>query len=364
MTTPPPASFTLSAAVLAVALGMLAGPVAALADDTTTDAVSWSLSPADGTAEDGRVAIEHELEPGESVEEHVIVRNLGAGDVVFSLSAADGFYTEAGRFDMLPSDQESIDAGSWISIPDAVEVPAGGSAVVPFTVTVPENAEPGDHAAGVAASVLSVAADESGATAVGVESRVGVKVITRVAGDIAPAFAVTDVRTDYRGEANPFEPGGLTVAFDVQNTGNARMDAAGTLSIAGHEVRFPAEGQRPQVLLPGETRTLTVQVADVWPLFLLTGDLEVVPVAASLDGEPLAVDPSTTPITVWAMPWSALALLAGVALLVLALSWNRLRSRRRVEDLISQAVERGREEALDEVRARDGEARAREEAIR
>ncbi|MFK4762701.1 hypothetical protein ACI3KS_17375 [Microbacterium sp. ZW T5_45] len=364
MTTPPPAPFALSAVVLAVALGVLAGPAAAQADDATADAVSWSLSPADGTAEDGRVAIEHELEPGESVEEHVIVRNLGAGDVVFSLSAADGFYTDAGRFDMLPSDQESTDAGSWISIPDAVEVPAGGSAVVAFTVTVPENAEPGDHAAGVAASVLSVKADDSGATAVGVESRVGVKVITRVAGDIVPAFAVQDVRTDYRGEANPFEAGGLTVAFDVQNTGNARMDAVGTLTIAGHEVPFPAEGQRPQVLLPGETRTLTVQVADVWPLFLLTGDLEVAPVAAALDGEALVVEPSTTTITVWAVPWSALALLAGVALLVVALSWNRLRSRRRVEDLISQAVERGREEARGEARARDAGTAEREEALR
>lgn len=355
---------TLGAAVLAVALGALAVPSAAQADDATADAVSWSVSPADANGEDGRVAIQHELDPGESVEEHVIVRNLGAGDVVFALSAADGYYTDAGRFDMLASDQESVDAGTWISIPEAVEIPAGGSAVVPFTVTVPENAEPGDHAAGVAASVLSVKADASGATAVGVESRVGVKVITRVAGEIVPAFAVQDVRTDYRGEANPFEAGGLTVAFDVQNTGNARMDAVGTLSIAGHEVPFPAEGERPQVLLPGETRTLTVKVADVWPLFLLTGDLEVAPIAATLDGEELVVEPSTTTVTVWAMPWSALALLAGVALLVLAISWNRLRSRRRVENLISQAVERGREEALDEVRAREDGTRATEEVLR
>jgi len=350
MTSHHPAPLALCAAVLAAVLGVLGIPSAAHADDAPSDAVSWSVSPADGTGEDGRHSIERELDPGESVEEHIIVRNLGAGDVVFSLSAADGFYTDAGRFDMLPSGQESTDAGSWIAIPDSVEIPAGGSSVVAFTITVPENAEPGDHAAGVAASVMSVKKDASGQTGVGVESRVGVKVITRVAGEITPAFAVQNVHADYRVDPNPFQAGGLTVTFDVQNTGNARMSAEGTLSIAGQQVPFPAEGERSQVLLPGESRSFTVTVDDVWPLFLLGGDLTVAPTAASLDGDALVVEPSTTSLTVWAMPWPQLLVLAGIVLIVLALLWNRLRSRRRMDDLISKAVERGREEALDEAR--------------
>lgn len=346
MITRPRTRIALSTAALLAVLGSLTLPSSALADDAQADAVSWSVSPADGAGEDGRVAIEHELDPGESIEEHVIVRNLGASDVVFSLSAADGFYTEAGRFDMLASDQESTGAGTWIAMPDDVEIPAGGSAVIPFTIAVPENAGPGDHAAGVAASVISVKTDDSGATGVGVESRVGVKVITRVAGAISPAFVVGDVRTDYRVDANPFEAGELAVTFDVENTGNARMDAAGTLDIAGQQVVFPAEGQRPQVLLPGETRSFTLTLTGVWPLVFLAGEVTVAPIAASLDGETIAVVSSTSSVTVWAMPWPQLLLVAGLALLVSALLWNRIRSRRRVEDLISQAVERGREEAL------------------
>lgn len=346
MTFPRSAPLAVCAAALAAVLGALGLPSAAHADDAPSDAVSWSVSPADETGEDGRVSIQHELDPGESVEEHIIVRNLGAGDVVFSLSAADGFYTAAGRFDMLPSDKESTDSGSWITIPEEVEIAAGGSAVVAFTITVPDDAEPGDHAAGVAASVLSVKKDESGAAGVGVESRVGVKVLTRVAGALAPAFAVQNVQTGYRLNPNPFEAGGLTVSFDVQNTGNTRLDAAGTLDIAGQTLAFPAEGEHPQVLLPGESRTFSLQLAEVWPLFLLGGDLKVAPTAASLDGEKIAVEGSTTSLSVWAMPWPQLGLLVGAALLVLALLWNRIRSRRRVQALISEAVERGREEAL------------------
>lgn len=350
MTTPRSTPLALCAAALAAALGLLAVPPAAAAEGSPKDAVSWSVSPADETGEDGRVSIQRELDPGESAEENIIVRNLGAEDVVFALSAADGFYTDAGRFDMLPSDQESVDAGSWITIAQDVEIAAGESAIVPFTIAVPDDAEPGDHAAGVAASVVSVKSDGAEATGVGVESRVGVKVITRVAGDIVPAFAVQDVRTEYRVDPSPFQAGSLTVSFDVENTGNARMDAAGELHVAGQTVAFPAEGERAQVLLPGESRSFTLEVDDVWPLFLLTGDLTVAPIAASLDGDEIAVDPATTSLVVWAMPWPQLLLVAGVALIVLALAWNRIRARRRVDDLISQALERGREEALDEAR--------------
>lgn len=350
MTTPRSVPLALCAAALAAALGLLAMPAAGAAEGSPKDAVSWSVSPADETGEDGRVSIQHELDPGESLQEHVVVRNLGAGDVVFSLSAADGYYTDAGRFDMLRSDQESVDAGSWITLPEDVEIGAGESAVVPFTITVPDDAEPGDHAAGVAASVLSVKSEGAKANGVGVESRVGVKVITRVAGEVVPAFAVQDVRADHHVDPSPFLPGSVTVSFDVENTGNVRMDAAGQLQIANRTIAFPADGERAQVLLPGERRSFSLEVDDVWPLFLLTGDLMVAPVASSLAGDELAVDVAVASLVIWAMPWPQLLLVVGIALIALALAWNRIRARRRTDHLISQAHERGRQEALDEAR--------------
>ncbi|WP_341941169.1 hypothetical protein [Microbacterium sp. LWH10-1.2] len=356
MTSPTPTPLALCAAVLVAAFGVLGVPSVAQAEEAPSDAVSWSVSPADESGPDGRTSVEHELDPGESVDDHIVVRNLGSADVVFHLAAADGYYTPAGRFDMLPSDQESVAAGTWISLPDEVSVPAGGAVVVPFTVAVPDNAEPGDHAAGVAASVLSIQRDDAGGTGVGVESRVGIKVMTRVTGEIAPAFAVRNLSADYEMTWNPFRAGSATVSFDVANTGNTRLDAAGELSIAGQTIAFPAEGERRQEILPGESRTFTITVPDVWPLVAVGGDLRITPSSSTLAGDPLAVDASTTSVTVWAMPWPQLGLLAGAALLILALLWNRIRSRRRMEALLSTARERGREEALDEAR--------REEAVR
>jgi hypothetical protein len=97
--------------------------------------------------------------------------------VTLRISAADGYFQENGRFSMLPSDKESVDAGLWIEVQDEVTVGAGETVIVPFTTTVPENATPGDHAAGIAASVLSQQVEEDGAMA-GVESRVGFRVMT------------------------------------------------------------------------------------------------------------------------------------------------------------------------------------------
>lgn len=329
--------------VITATLALLAVPVTATAADGD---VSWSVTPSDASGSDGRAVIEHELDPGESTEDHVAVRNLGAEAVTFRLSAADGYYNASGRFDMLPSDQKSVAAGTWIALPDSVTLQPGQTAVVPFEITVPKDAEPGDHAAGVAASVVSASKD--GGAGVGVESRVGVKVMTRVTGELKPAFDVQGLTADHRLSWNPFRPGSLAVAFDVVNTGNTRLNAAGELRIAGQMVRFPAEDGRPQQLLPGESRSFALVLDDVWPLFALSGELTLSPTANGVDGAGVEVAPRTAAVLAWAMPWPQLIVLIGLGLIVWALLWNRIRSRRRLQHLIAQAREEGRAQSAQE----------------
>lgn len=330
------------------ALALLGAPAVAAAAEGDAP-ISWSVTPADTSGPDGRVFVEHSIDPGETVDDHLAVRNLGAEEVTFRLAAADGFYNANGRFDMLPSDQESVAAGTWIRLPESVTVAPGATAVVPFSLTVPEDAEPGDHAAGITASVISGARGDG--TGVGVESRVGFKVMTQVTGPLVPAFAVERVHADYLLSWNPFRPGDITAAFTVVNTGNTRLMVEGTLDVAGQRVGFPAEGERRSELLPGEERSYTVAVDDVWPLFGFPVDLTVAPVVSSAVDDSATAAASTATPFLWAMPWPQLLVVAGVALLLIALLWNRLRSRRRVDLLIEKAVERGREQALRESNA-------------
>lgn len=326
------------------ALATVAGVAAVLtvaAPATADEAapVSWSVSPADASGPDGRLAVEHEIDPGATVSDHFAVRNLGAEEVTFRLSAADGFYNRNGRFDMLPSDQESVDAGTWIDLPESVTVPPSGTVVVPFTLSVPENAEPGDHAAGIAASVLSV--QQGDGAGVGVESRVGFRVMTRVTGELEPAYSVANVHSDYRTSWNPLRPGSLDVSFEVVNEGNTRLEVGGVLEIAGRSVPFP-EADRGQQILPGESHSFTLELRRVWPLFAFPGEIEVSPTVTTATGETTEVAPAATPVFAWAMPWPQSLVVLGLALVVAALVWRRDRSKRRLEQLLDQAREEGR----------------------
>ncbi|MCD0443155.1 DUF916 domain-containing protein [Glycomyces sp. A-F 0318] len=323
-----------------------AGPAAAQSNGGDAGTVTWSVRPADDSGEDGRAWVEQELDPGETATEHMAIHNLSDQEVTFRLSAADGYFGDNGRFGMLPSDQPSVDAGLWIEVQDEVTVGPDETAVVPFTTTVPENATPGDHAAGVAASVLSQQVGSDGAT-IGVESRVGFRVMTRVTGELAPAAALEAVASSYDLSWNPLAPGVAQVTFDVVNTGNTRLTVTGAVTVGGREVAFPRADEIDQELLPGEQRTFTVAVEDVWPLVFVPASLEVTPAVVG-DGDGTSVDAATADVGVWAVPFPQLIALAGVALLVWSGLWGRRRSRVRLEEKLAQARAEGRRAAAEE----------------
>ncbi|WP_225221535.1 DUF916 domain-containing protein [Microbacterium gallinarum] len=337
-----PARHALAGLVLGLALvAGVAVPASADADTDDTPDVRWSVTPANESGPDGRTFVENELDPGESVDDYFAVRNVSDQTVEFALLAADGFYTSTGRFDILPAGEESVDAGTWISVPETVTVDAGETAVVPFSITVPEQAEPGDHAAGITASIVSVQESEDG-TAVGVESRVGFRVTTRVTGEITPSATVDVVSGDYSLSWNPFRPGEATITFRAENTGNTILLAEGTVSAGGGSTVFPAEGERTLELLPGDSRDITVVVDGVWPLFVVPASVVVTPTVVTMNGDSSTIEPVTADTIVWAVPWPQLLLLTGIALLILALVWGRRRSKKRLQVMLEQAREEGR----------------------
>jgi len=324
-----------------VLLAVVTVAPAASAKDDNDGRVSWSVQPADGSAPDSRSWVEQTLDPGASAEEHLAIRNYGSQPVTFRISAADGYFTPTGRFNMLPSTQRSVAAGTWISVVDSVSVQPGKTAIVPFTTTVPRDAEPGDHAAGIAASVLSTSVSGDGAN-VGVESRVGFRVMTRVTGELVPSAALTRASGSYRLTWNPLRPGVAEVVVDVENNGNARLNVQGTVDIAGRSAEIVDADAGPQELLPGDRRRFTVTVSDVWPLFALPAKVSLAPTVVALEGKQSTMTPVTSSTLVWAIPWPQLASLLGMALLVASLAWRRRLRRRGLRDMLAQAREEGR----------------------
>ncbi|WP_327003424.1 DUF916 domain-containing protein [Dactylosporangium sp. NBC_01737] len=326
-------------AVAVVCLAVAAAPVAAAADPGGTT-LTWTVQPAGASGPDGRRWIERTLDPGQGVTEHLAVRNFSDTTVVFALKAADGYLTDKGRFNMLASDQTSVDGGTWIAVQDRVTVAAGETKVVPFTITVPGGATPGDHPAGIAATVTS-----AGGT-VNVESRVGFRVMTRVSGTVTAALPVKDLTVAYTPSWNPFSGGTVRVRYTVTNEGNAWATGKGRVTVAelfgltGHGITTDVEE-----LLPGGTRTVETRVGGVWALGHVRTTVDVTP--ALLGGDQAGAELRTTSATVtaWALPWPQLALAALLAGLVLTIRTVTRRRRRRLTLLLDRAREEGRASA-------------------
>lgn len=314
--------------------------VAGSEEDDQTGSLTWSVRPGDANGPDGRSWVELTLDPGHSVTEHLVIVNHSRQPATFTLSAADGYFTDTGRFNMLPSDRASTGAGTWIQMQDSVALEAGQSAIVPYTITVPEDATPGDHPAGVAASIL--ASDG----AIGIESRVGFRVMTRVTGELAPSLAVT-ATARYAGSLNPFEPGRIRVDYRIENTGNVRLGAAPQITATGPLGAFPTTRDAEPIaeLAPGEHRDGSLVIRSRWPVFAYTVDVTATATPVDTGVPVVTADPTTTTVAVAAIPWPQLAALA-IAILLAAL-WVRGRQHRQRE--LERLVEQAREEARAEV---------------
>src|SRR6185436_1124116 len=135
----------------------------------------WALTPTgDNPAEPGsRPNLSYELAPGASVQDSVTVWNYSDQQLAFRIYARDAFNTPSGGYDLLRRDQDSTDAGSWISIEqNSMIVPPHSGIASGITITVPPGASPGDHAAGIVAAIESSATGDAD-NAVLVEHRAG-----------------------------------------------------------------------------------------------------------------------------------------------------------------------------------------------
>ncbi|WP_426512028.1 hypothetical protein ACPPVO_16210 [Dactylosporangium sp. McL0621] len=305
-----------TAAVLAAVLAVPLAPVPAFAD-----AVTWTVQPATDNGPDERHWIERTLDPGQAVTEHMAVRNLGKASATFALSAADGYLTDKGRFNMLPADQPSKDGGTWIAVRQNVTVGPNETKVVPFTITVPRDAAPGDHPAGIAASVFS----SSGT--VSVDSRVGFRVMLRASGTVTPKVSADRLTVRYERSWNPLRSGTLHIGYSTTNTGNIRVEPrarAEVTELFGANVRARDAGGGE--LLPGGARTDGTTVGGVWAL----GRVRT---AVTVTG---AGPPVTVAVSSWLVPWPQL--LVVLALVALFLAWRlhrRLLERARHEGRLS-----------------------------
>ncbi|WP_045745704.1 WxL protein peptidoglycan domain-containing protein [Actinoplanes rectilineatus] len=314
--------------VLAAVLLLVLAPAPAQAAPKDSD-LRWSVQPSTAKGPDGRDYIITRAAPGETFTDYVGVTNLTAGKLTFTVYGTDAYNTEDGSFALLPAAQQPTDIGSWVTLgARAYTVPANTRLDIPFSVTVPTGATPGDHAGGIVASIAEESVDAQGQKVL-VDRRVAARVYLTVAGAVAPTLKIDTVRLEYAQAANPADGGVMTVRYLVRNTGNLRLTGAGSVRVVGPlgwELARTEDLELPE-LLPGGSVTITEKILGVQPTVRLAAQVDVVP--ASFDQKLPTVTRATG---VWAWPWALVALL-GVALLALAFRYARKVRRKRAAGL-------------------------------
>ncbi|MCZ4100140.1 WxL protein peptidoglycan domain-containing protein [Streptomyces sp. H39-C1] len=312
------------AALLGIGLGPAAGPAGA------ADNGRWSVFPAPAGGAKDKTSTSQERQfftleagPGTTVKDKVSVSNLSDAPMQFRIYGADAYNTPRdGGFAVRGPEETNKDIGTWVKLAQgSLTVPPRTRADIPFTLTIPDTATPGDHPGAIVA--LNTETDKSkGSVAVGVRRAVGARIYLRVSGPSLPALSVENVRVDH---GQPWLPGtgrsNATIHYTLVNRGNVsllprlRVKATG---LFGNTLLDRRAKGLPLELLPGQQ----VELAEKWagsPQF----DRVSVQLTVTTDRGELN---ETAGVSFFAVPWLAAGvLLAGLALLA---AWFVVRRRR------------------------------------
>lgn len=309
-------------------------PAVAQAPASSPGSITWSVGPANTSGPDGRRAIDLELAGGQKVTEHIAVTNHSTRAVLFDIDANDGYLTRNGLFDIQAADREPTDGGSWITVPEAINITGGATVVVPITISVPTLATPGDHPAGVTATLATTSGQ------VRVQNRVGVRINTRVTGAYLAKLAIADVRVSYDRSWNPFRPGSVDVRYTVTSNSNVRVATANTVEAAGplgSRALPDNTSARTREILPGGTREFTARVTGQWPLWKIKTTISATPTA--IGDELTDLRPVTVTVTRWSWALPVAQLLLAVLLVLSILVAAAIRGRRGRRGPISTSLE-------------------------
>ncbi|HET6952201.1 MAG TPA: DUF916 domain-containing protein [Acidimicrobiales bacterium] len=283
---------------------------------------TWAVEPAGTAGLAERTYFIYTLPPGARLVDTVAVSNLDAEPLTVAIYPADAYNTSKdGAFALRNAEDPKVGVGGWIRLGvQERTIPPQTRAEIPFELTVPNDAEPGDHAGALLAAKVELEAGGGGdGVDVQLRRRVGARIYVRVEGPLDPALSVTRLAIDDHQPIVPFVTGagGVDVNYTVTNTGNVRLAPTAHVELVGPfgMTVHRSEAETLPELLPGGSVDRHVKLEELPPLGRLS--LRVIVTSDEAD--------TRSSHTIWAVPWVWLAV---VALILARWQWRRRRRRR------------------------------------
>ncbi|TFD57211.1 DUF916 domain-containing protein [Cryobacterium suzukii] len=272
--------------------------------------------------DDGTLGIRPELEsdffhlnlaPGAAVEANAVVSNHTDAAVTLLNYAVDGQSTAQGAFALAAQADVQTHVGSWVTLgAEAITVPANSDLTVPFRLSVPLTATPGDYAGGIIIQSPPIQGETTtsngdAALRLDVIQRQGVRIYLTVAGTATTQLSHGGLNWERSGDA-------VTFTLPIQNTGNTILYPTASLRLdsvigATTELQFGT----PESILPGATLNLQATLPQAAFIQLGSADATLVSLAGT--------EEVSTAFSY--VPWWVILL---VVLLVLAIAFGAWRA--------------------------------------
>jgi len=185
----------------------------------------------------------HEMKEGTSVKDGVKVFNNTGSTKKIRVGAVDSVPSSDGSFACAQEAEPKGDVGSWISLEsDTVTVEDKGEATVGFTISVPKDANVGEHNGCITIQDVQENPTPSSGGVV-LSFRSAIRVAITIPGQIVKAIAVSNVAITPNKETS----GIYSVQPSIVNTGNVSLDteidihlvSVGGLSVASKKATYP-----------------------------------------------------------------------------------------------------------------------------
>jgi hypothetical protein len=297
---------------LALVSGRPAGAVAIPTFSLSPVAVPGATAP--------RGSFHYNLGPGQTINDSIVLTNETTQLEQFQIWSTDGYNTAVGgAFALRPQGFPMTGVGTWINthLGSGIYGLSGQTSVtINFSLTVPANATPGDHAGGVEAlDVTPVAQPTTGPAHFVIHRGIATAVFIRVAGPVHPSASVSNIAVKTSVPPLGFGSSSAVVTYQLENTGNtllAGQAVATVTDIFGRTVKtFPAVSV--QAFVPGGRFTA---VEPKWTSIPFIGP-ETVHVRITSPG----LTPATGDKTFWIFPWLLVLLIVLILAAVVGRFW-------------------------------------------
>lgn len=233
--------------------------------------VAWTIPPSVASASSAALSItpkkQYTIEPGKSVDDTLVVRNLDRQETLnLSLRVIDFTFTDDGGVPklMLADDapQTTWSLKPFLSLPETVTIPPTESRTIDMSVAIPDG-----HGAGSYYSAIVYSSSASDSGNVGLSASGVTLVFTDIPGDVTqdlkleqfgPYFSnPVSGKSGYR-YITTDQP--KEVAYTLKNNGNVTEAAAGSITlkhIFGGETVISDVNPNESLALIGQTRTYT-----------------------------------------------------------------------------------------------------------